>query len=125
MANDSLASLGLDTRLAHGSRTPQTTTAKPASGNSLPHAGTSAPAPGPAPVEVQKIDISRAIRSINTFLKENQRGLRFQVDEATGRTVITVINPVSGEVVRQIPPEELLNIVREMRAAGVLLDTRA
>jgi flagellar protein FlaG len=125
MANDSLAGIMPDTRLAHGSRTPQTTTAKPASGNSLPHAGTSAPASERAPAEVQKIDISRAIHSINTFLKENQRGLRFQVDQATGRTVITVINPVSGEIVRQIPPQELLNIARELRASGALLDARA
>ena len=62
-----------------------------------------------------KIDISRAIHNINAFLQENQRGLRFQVDKDTGRTVITVINPVSGEIVRQIPPQEVLNIARELK----------
>jgi flagellar protein FlaG len=125
MANDSLAGVTPDTRLAHGSRTPKTLNAPPASGKSLPRAGTSAPEPKRPPVEIQKIDISRAIHTINTFLQENQRGLRFQVDQATGRTVITVINPVSGEVVRQIPPQELLNIAHELRASGSLLNALA
>ena len=122
-----MASVALDTRLAQGSRTPEKLAAKSASGKVLPQAGTAAPAQAPeqAPVEVQKIDISRAITSTNTFLQENQRGLRFQVDKATGRTVITVIDPVSGDVVRQIPPQELLNIAAGLRAAGNLLDARA
>ncbi len=125
MANDSLAGAVLDSRLAHGSRTPEKSTAHSASGKPLPRAGTVAPAPQAAPVEVEKIDISRAILSINTFLQDNQRGLRFQVDKSSGRTVITVINPVSGEVVRQIPPQELLNIARQLRDSGTLLDARA
>lgn len=127
MANDSLASVTLDTRLAHGSRTPKALPGRDPGGNSLPPGGTAAPAPKPArpEVNVEKIDISRAIHSINTFLQENQRGLRFQVDKDSGRTVITVINPVSGEVVRQIPPQELLNIAREMRLSGALVDAQA
>jgi flagellar protein FlaG len=125
MANDSLAGITPDTRLAHGSRAPKTLNASSAGGKDLPPSGMSAPDKRPPPVDIPKIDISGVIRSINTFLQENQRGLRFQVDQATGRTVITVINPVSGEVVRQIPPQELLNIARELRASGSLLNTRA
>jgi len=127
MANDSMAGVALDTRLAQGSRTPEKLAAKPAGGKVLPQTGMPAPAaaPSPAPVEVPKIDISGAVRSINAFLQENQRGLRFQVDKATGRTVITVIDPVSGEIVRQIPPQELLDIAHGLMTTGALIDAHA
>jgi flagellar protein FlaG len=123
MANDSLASVRLDTRLAQGGRTPNTVDAKSTSGKTLPPDGTRAPQPAPA--DVPKIDISNAIQSINMFLQENQRGLRFAVDKASGRTVITVIDPVSGDIVRQIPPQEVLDIARDLRSAGVLLNAHA
>jgi flagellar protein FlaG len=127
MSNDSLASVVLATRPVHGSGAPEKTEVRTASGNALPPNGRPAPRPVEAPpkVEVPKIDISRAIHNINTFLKENARGLRFQVDEASGRTIITVINPLNGEVVRQIPPQEVLNIARELKATGVLVNATA
>ena len=125
MSNDSLASVVLAAGSAQGGRPPEKAEPRSASGKPLPPPGTPAPqAPQPAP-ELPKIDISRAIHNINTFLQENARGLRFQVDKDSGRTVITVINPVNGEVVRQIPPQEVLNIARELRLSGALLNATA
>ena len=123
MATDILASVAIESRPVQGSRAPEKVGVRAADGKPLPRDGT--PAPQAAQVEVPKIDVSRAISSINTFLQENQRGLRFQVDKDTGRTIITVINPVSGEVVRQIPPQEVLNIARELKVSGALLNARA
>ncbi len=48
-------------------------------------------------------DISRAVQSI-------QRNLEFRIDEASGRTVITVKDTRSQEVIRQIPSEQLLEL---------------
>jgi len=123
MANDGLTSVTLDSRLVQGGRTPTTANTPSASGNRLPRGGSSAPQPARA--QAPGIDISGAIHSINRFLTENQRGLEFRVDQATGRTVITVIDPVTGQVVRQIPPQEVLNIARDLRGAGVLLKASA
>lgn len=123
MANDNLASLALDSRAVQGSRPPDKADVKSASGKPLPLAG--AFAPQPPQVEAPRIDISRAIASITAFLQENQRGLKFQVDKDSGRTIITVINPVSGEIVRQIPPQEVLDIARELKVSGALVNTRA
>jgi uncharacterized FlaG/YvyC family protein len=44
------------------------------------------------------------------------------VDQASGRTVITVINAATKEVVRQIPPEQLLDIARNLSTSGSLID---
>ena len=125
MSNDSLASVVLAAASAQGSRPHDRAAPKVSGGKPLPQSGTPAPQAAPPGPEVAKIDISRAIHNINQFLQDNARGLRFQVDKDTGRTVITVINPVNGEVVRQIPPQEVLNIARELKLSGALLNATA
>ena len=90
-----------------------------AGGNSLPPDG-KAPPREPVPA-----DISRAVSNLNRFLEESQRGFVFQLDASSGRTIITIVNPNTGEIVRQIPPEEVLNAARTLRDAGILLNARA
>lgn len=44
------------------------------------------------------------------------RGVQFQVDAATGRTVVRVVNMATGEVVRQIPDEVVMRIAQFLKA---------
>ena len=69
------------------------------------------------PVQTQekqfnKEDIDRAANKVNNFVKQIDRNLEFSVDEASGRVIITVREPETGKIVRQIPPEELLVIAK-------------
>ena len=51
--------------------------------------------------------------------------LSFSLDEDTGDTVINVVDNKTGDVIRQIPPEEILNLKKKMgKMQGLLLDTR-
>jgi flagellar protein FlaG len=78
--------------------------------------------PPPAPV-VTAEDIERAVSQLNEIMAKSQRSLRFQFDELSGRTVITVLDEITKEVVRQIPPPELLAVMRRLEEqAGSLLD---
>jgi len=43
------------------------------------------------------------------------RDLSFSVDATTGYNVVRVVNPETGEVVRQLPSEELLKIAQAMQ----------
>lgn len=105
--------------------------AKPATPVAVPVAGSSGgalPAAGkqlPPRVEIQSVDISRAITNLNQFLKDSQRDFLFRLDESSGRVVITIVNPNTGEIVRQIPPEEVLKAAHTLREAGILLSARA
>ena len=45
----------------------------------------------------------------------SHQDLEFSVDQDTGSTVITVTSRNTGEVVRQIPSEEVLNMMQELR----------
>lgn len=49
--------------------------------------------------------------------------LAFSVDESTGKTIIKVMDKETEEVIRQIPPEEMLRMIGKMRyVMGMLLD---
>ena len=88
-------------------------------GNNLPESGKKSP-PRPTPQDIQK-----AVQQIQTYLSDSQRQLQFRVDEGSGRTVMTVINPLTKETIRQIPAEEVLALAAAMRSEGfhVISDT--
>ena len=76
----------------------------------------------PPEQDVPTADIERALVQLNEMMERSQRSLRFQVDKLSGRTIITVLDDVTKEVVRQIPPPELLAVMRRLEQSGTLLD---
>ena len=60
-------------------------------------------------------DIREAVSEINEFVQTVQRDLSFNMDEASGQTVIKVIDSESGDLIRQIPSEEVLAIASHIR----------
>ena len=87
----------------------------PTGGKTLPASGNEAP-PEPA-----KIDLNAAIAQIQSYLSSSQRALQFRMDEASGRSVITVTNPETGEVIRQIPGDEVLKMAAAVSAGSAQL----
>lgn len=62
----------------------------------------------------------RAEALINRFM---DRTTRLEVDNELHRVIIKLIDKKSGEIIRQIPPEELIELAKKMRSAeGVFLD---
>jgi flagellar protein FlaG len=51
------------------------------------------------------------VGQLNELVQAIRRELEFSVDEQSGRTVITVVDAETREVIRQIPPEEVLTLV--------------
>jgi flagellar protein FlaG len=78
--------------------------------------------PPEAPV-APAADVAETVRRLNELMAQSQRNLRFHVDEASGRTVITVRNATTDAVVRQIPAEEVLVMARAVEQTGALVDT--
>jgi flagellar protein FlaG len=76
---------------------------------------------------VAKQDLADAVESINQRFQMTQRALKFSIDETSGRTVITVTDRETDEVIRQIPPAETMAIASRLDAAtdSVLLEARA
>lgn len=56
------------------------------------------------------LQLDEAVKKVSDFLSAQNRDLLFNVDEQTQRTVVTVKDSSSGEVIRQIPSEEVLKL---------------
>jgi flagellar protein FlaG len=70
--------------------------------------------------------VAKAAAQLQEFVSSMGRNLNFSVDEATGYNVVRVVNPDTGELIRQLPSEELLKISRDFqRLNNVLVSQRA
>lgn len=51
---------------------------------------------------------------------------KFQVHEKTGTTMVKLVDNVSNEVIKEFPPEKILNVVAGIwELAGILVDEKA
>ena len=88
-----------------------------------------------APVEVEETrehaeeltreTLERAIERLARTTEYVNKRLKFSLHEASERMQVFVIDGLSQEVIKEIPPEEFLNIVAHIREmVGLLLDER-
>jgi flagellar protein FlaG len=72
-------------------------------------------------------DIQQAVEDLRNFVQGLDRDLSFRIDESIDRSIITVRDANTNQLVRQIPAEEIVEIAREIRQdldakrAGMLL----
>ncbi|WP_446810000.1 flagellar protein FlaG [Methylomonas sp. 2BW1-5-20] len=59
--------------------------------------------------------VRQAAKEGNSILQATQRNLQFKVDDATKEVVVKIVDSDSGELVRQIPSEEMLAFIRRMQ----------
>jgi flagellar protein FlaG len=71
--------------------------------------------------------VSDTVDHLNELMQQSRRELHFSVDDNSGRTVIKVIDSATQELVRQIPPEQLLSLMHnfENDSSSLLLDVEA
>ena len=62
--------------------------------------------------------VAKTAQQLESFVASMGRDLSFSVDSTTGYHVVRVTNPQTGEVVRQLPSEELLKIAQTMEQTG-------
>lgn len=64
--------------------------------------------------EESAAEFEQALGDISEFLQNRNTQLAFSVDEATDRSVVTVTDAASGDVIRQIPSEEVLKFAERI-----------
>ncbi len=70
--------------------------------------------------------ISEAVDKLNKTAVIFDRSLRFQVHDKTHRTMVSVVDITSDKVIRQIPSEEVLDLVAKMDDyLGLIFDKKA
>ncbi len=66
-------------------------------------------------VTVSRTELDRAVEHANEIGQTLERKLNFSIDEATERVVVKVIDENTGEIVRQVPPQEMLRIAAHLK----------
>jgi len=73
-------------------------------------------------IEMDAAELESTLEEINSYLNEIGSSLSFIYDEASGRSAVQVLD-ANGKVIRQIPPQELLDVYARIRnIVGILLD---
>jgi hypothetical protein len=89
-------------------------------GNPPPQPGRPLPGQEQGPLP-QLIQLTAAVEGINRFLRDSQRQMVFQVDIKGGHESLTIVNPATGEIIRQIPSSQVLAAAANLQQAGILL----
>lgn len=88
--------------------------------------GKGSPAAQQAAAQVDPQQLESAVRRLSDYVQQVQRSLQFSVDNESGRTVITVIDAATEEVIRQIPSEEALAMAQALDLGEVnILEAKA
>ena len=69
---------------------------------------------------------NEAFEEINAAMEAWSTGMRFELDEDTQQMVVSIIDTKSGDVLRQIPSEEVLHVAKMIaQFQGQLLSVKA
>ncbi|CAV17806.1 MULTISPECIES: flagellar protein FlaG [Vibrio] len=66
--------------------------------------------------ELNDAERVKMVEKVNEFISSLNKGVAFKVDEETGRDVVTIYETTTGDIIRQIPDEEMLEILRRLAA---------
>jgi flagellar protein FlaG len=66
-------------------------------------------------------DVEAAVATIQDFVQSVSRSLNFSLEEGSGRVVVKVTDVGSGDVIRQIPSEEALQLAENLSEVRSLL----
>ena len=66
-------------------------------------------------VERESVQLEEAVAQVETFLKAQNRDLAFSIDDSTQRSIVTVKDSQSGDVIRQIPSEDVLKLAERIQ----------
>lgn len=112
-------------------------------GNSPPQSAPPRSNPGPAPEAVAKLpdtpvqsvqpkqkpapqQLQQALEKLKQAITTKASALQFSLDETSGEPIARIVDSDTGELIRQIPSEELLEIAHAIdKMKGMLLKQKA
>lgn len=59
--------------------------------------------------------VKSAAATGNSIFQSANRNLEFQVDDSTQKVVVKIVDSKTGDVVRQIPSEDMLDFIKRMQ----------
>lgn len=83
-------------------------------------------ADAPAKTQPSKAELVDAVAKVQKVVESQASNLLFTLDDASGRTVVRVVDSLTKETIRQIPSEEVLSIAKALdKLQGLLIKQTA
>jgi flagellar protein FlaG len=67
-----------------------------------------------------KQEVEQAVTKLNDYVQTVQRNLQFNLDDESGKTIITVVDKNTSEVIRQIPDNVALKLAQNLQQSEPL-----
>ncbi|EEY71527.1 flagellin protein FlaG [Grimontia hollisae CIP 101886] len=64
--------------------------------------------------KIQQEQLEMLVERLDEFVSTFNKGLSFRLDEQSGRSVVTVYEMSSGDIIRQIPEKEMLELAQQL-----------
>lgn len=72
---------------------------------------------------VSRKDVQNVVEDVQQYLLQHSIRLSFEIHDKTGDLVVRVLDKDTGEIIRQIPPQEMLKLREKLEElTGVLLN---
>ncbi len=70
-------------------------------------------------------ELKAAVDVANKVLFKNNTHLKFQIHEKTKEVMVRIVEDETGEVIKEIPPEKMLDMVAKLwEIAGIIVDEK-
>lgn len=75
--------------------------------------------------QFQRQELERAVVQTNQMVFKDNNRFEFKVHERTGRIMVKLIDSETDEIIKEIPPEKILDLVASIwDLVGILVDER-
>lgn len=75
--------------------------------------------------EYSKSDLDKALKKVNNFLKDENTHAEYSIHKELKTLMIKIVNEDTKEVILEVPPEKILDMVASMCKQVGLLDRKA
>lgn len=85
-----------------------------------------APEPPPPVKQPSQQQVAEAVKKVASVIQPKASDLKFSIDDDTGKTIVRITDVKTGEMIRQIPSAELVEIAKSLdRMQGLLVKQKA
>lgn len=76
-------------------------------------------------IVINKNTVETVVSKLNKLIEPLRTDLKFQYYEKLNEYYVTVVNPLTSEVIKEIPPKKMLDMYAEMaKLMGILIDEK-
>ncbi|MEC5422855.1 flagellar protein FlaG [Virgibacillus sp. C22-A2] len=74
---------------------------------------------------INKDQVETVVSKLNEFIEPLRTNLKFQFHDKLNEYYVTVVNPLTDEIIKEIPPKKMLDMYADMaELMGIIIDKK-